>query len=960
MTQHVIPAAQLVPKYHSIRRCNNYVVLQSIPCSPECKIVGHILLDHPPSYALTATADVPAVYLQQFWRTVSKVPGPEETIKFMLNTQEFVYNVDIFRDILYFLVETPDNPFVAPVNIKTIEAFMNKVGYQCVVDKVSVFYTKNLAQPWQTMFKVFNRCFTTRTSGHDQTKINILQMFHAVINRTNVDYAALLWWDFMNNVKQKKEAIQYPRFNKLIIADLMKKFPEIPQSIEEDYHSIKDDIPLVSVYTTGDIHVQGMLISDEFLTKEIYATTDFKEYERVFMNIDVPMNQPQLIGRKRKQSAGESSSLQKSLRITIRQQKVVERDHDDDDSKDRLEPESHKDNLEHVDDDNDKDDEKVEDEEGGEMDSSETRNEETHITIPTPPRSPRTILSSDKNITHELTDIVPLLTTTTSQTSHSKRGISNKYSHLQAKQFWKTHKQVNQVLHQGVSQLVEKAIEDLIESNLKPCIAATIIENRNAFRLEVPDLVSQEFNAQAPTIIEELFKHYMKRSLQDQANDPALWEVMKCKFEKSSFFKTSCRDDDIHSHHDDHQEDDASPEGEKRQQQQQEWDAWVEETVIDEDEVISEDETPELITELQDVDKHVPTIYDYERMRDTLNDALNNQFKNAEEITEVVRITTDQPHGLDFMEQILVMRENDKLDSFFEADFKYLNKNNIEDLYYLCRNKKVNYRETNYQIKVNLTAPTLTFLDIEACGPHLIVDKLDTGLIYLNNKGEKRLMFLVEIVKFCDATLEMVLNEVNLKIFQSEPWKKSPLLGELYRDIMKAFEREITKHLNHREQIRRWEYFVVRAFSGDVYLGDHVGYPFRPDSELYESLRPYQRLKKTHYEEVLRKSDQMHQNFEKSSIAMTHKLDDMIELPKSQPKKTYMKDLECGMVRVKIPRYREYNLAHLKLVFEFSIYKVWKSVRYGVSKSWIRRIGDFLEHGYAVSSLMDTVYWSSE
>ncbi|GJX50828.1 retrovirus-related pol polyprotein from transposon TNT 1-94 [Tanacetum coccineum] len=39
---------------------------------------------------------------------------------------------------------------------------------------------------------------------------------------------------------------------------------------------------------------------------------------------------------------------------------------------------------------------------------------------------------------------------------------------------------------------------------------------------------------------------------------------------------------------------------------------------------------------------------------------------------------------------------------------------------------------------------------------------------------------------------------------------------------------------------------------------------------------------------------------------------------------------------------------------------VWKSVGYGVSKSWIRRIEDFLEHGYAVSSLMDTTYWSLE
>ncbi|GJU64531.1 ribonuclease H-like domain-containing protein [Tanacetum coccineum] len=59
-------------------------------------------------------------------------------------------------------------------------------------------------------------------------------------------------------------------------------------------------------------------------------------------------------------------------------------------------------------------------------------------------------------------------------------------------------------------------------------------------------------------------------------------------------------------------------------------------------------------------------------------------------------------------------------------------------------------------------------------------------------------------------------------------------------------------------------------------------------------------------------------------------------------------------------RYREYDLAHLKLIFEFSIYNVWKSVQYGVSNgldmaywgflgAWIRRI-----------FLMDTAYWSSE
>ncbi|GJT02428.1 hypothetical protein Tco_0823597 [Tanacetum coccineum] len=153
----------------------------------------------------------------------------------------------------------------------------------------------------------------------------------------------------------------------------------------------------------------------------------------------------------------------------------------------------------------------------------------------------------------------------------------------------------------GVSQLAEKATEELIENNLKACIAATIIEDRDAFRSEVPDLVSQEFNAQAPKIIEELFKNYM------QSN------VLKHKFEKSSTANTSYRDDDIHSHHDDHQEDNAPSEGEKRVKRHKasksSKSAW-EKIDIDEDEVIPKDETPELITELQDVDKRVPTIYE--------------------------------------------------------------------------------------------------------------------------------------------------------------------------------------------------------------------------------------------------------------------------------------------------------------------------------------------------------------
>ncbi|GJV10824.1 hypothetical protein Tco_1352365 [Tanacetum coccineum] len=91
----------------------------------------------------------------------------------------------------------------------------------------------------------------------------------------------------------------------------------------------------------------------------------------------------------------------------------------------------------------------------------------------------------------------------------------------------------------------------------------------------------------------------MKSNLQDQANDPALWDVLKPK--ESTTYVTK-----------------------QQQHQQQEWDAWEEEITIDEDKVIPEDETLELITKFQNVDKRVPTIFDRARMEAKLNDMLSN------------------------------------------------------------------------------------------------------------------------------------------------------------------------------------------------------------------------------------------------------------------------------------------------------------------------------------------------
>ncbi|GJV35407.1 hypothetical protein Tco_1407884 [Tanacetum coccineum] len=58
-------------------------------------------------------------------------------------------------------------------------------------------------------------------------------------------------------------------------------------------------------------------------------------------------------------------------------------------------------------------------------------------------------------------------------------------------------------------------------------------------------------------------------------------------------------------------------------------------------------------------------------------------------------------------------------------------------------------------------------------------------------------------------------------------------------------------------------------------------------------------------------------------------------------------------------RYREYDLAHLKLVFEFSIYNVWKSVQYGISNGLDMAYWGFLESETSFVTLLDILYCSN-
>ncbi|GJY71749.1 retrovirus-related pol polyprotein from transposon TNT 1-94 [Tanacetum coccineum] len=83
---------------------------------------------------------------------------------------------------------------------EAIMDFVNELGYTEVIHFVSRMVVNNLSQPWKAILSMINQCLTDKTSGHDRPKYPVLQMLWGIITSSNVDYAELMWEEFVQAI----------------------------------------------------------------------------------------------------------------------------------------------------------------------------------------------------------------------------------------------------------------------------------------------------------------------------------------------------------------------------------------------------------------------------------------------------------------------------------------------------------------------------------------------------------------------------------------------------------------------------------------------------------------------------------------------------------------------------------------------------------------------------------------
>ncbi|GJV81786.1 hypothetical protein Tco_1517656 [Tanacetum coccineum] len=230
--EQILPFAAWVP----IGKSNFVLDLQKKQKNPIFQISVDIMQNTNFFRAFTFSASVPAIYIQQLWNTL-EYEVKTGAYSFQLDETRFVLDANLPRKALEITLIYQAHQFVSPPSGDAIMDFVNELGHTEEIHFVSRMAVNNLP------------------------RYPVLQMLWGIITSTNVDYAKLMWEEFVQAIqtfltdkanlgnptkkdrKDKPHVIPYFQFTKLIICHLRRKH-NLHKKSESLLHLAEEDLRL--------------------------------------------------------------------------------------------------------------------------------------------------------------------------------------------------------------------------------------------------------------------------------------------------------------------------------------------------------------------------------------------------------------------------------------------------------------------------------------------------------------------------------------------------------------------------------------------------------------------------------------------------------------------------------------------------------------------------------------------
>ncbi|GKC23228.1 hypothetical protein Tco_1025378 [Tanacetum coccineum] len=205
--------------------------------------------------AFEISADVPEIYMQEFWVTVSR---HHSSLRFKLNGKSHTVNVDNFRDMLKICPKLPGQIFEEPLLEEEILSFIRDLGHTGEIKFLSNVNVNHLHQPWISFAAIINKCLSRKTTA-------LKNLVYQVENKNS----------------KKNNDMYYPRFTKVIVDYFMAKDQAIPRRNKMFWHYARDDFMFTTIRVISkhqDTQVYGAILPQHLTNQAMLESEAYKTY----------------------------------------------------------------------------------------------------------------------------------------------------------------------------------------------------------------------------------------------------------------------------------------------------------------------------------------------------------------------------------------------------------------------------------------------------------------------------------------------------------------------------------------------------------------------------------------------------------------------------------------------------------------------------------------------------------
>nr|GEV39658.1 hypothetical protein [Tanacetum cinerariifolium] len=138
-----------------IGKCNMGINPRMKPKESTYQLVSDALALTTCYHAFLITAEVPVIYVHQFWAIVDK---HKASYRFKIDNKRFSVNVEVFRDILNIYPRIPGQEFDEPPTKEEALSFIRELGHFGEIKYITDVIIDHLHQPWRTFTSIIKKC----------------------------------------------------------------------------------------------------------------------------------------------------------------------------------------------------------------------------------------------------------------------------------------------------------------------------------------------------------------------------------------------------------------------------------------------------------------------------------------------------------------------------------------------------------------------------------------------------------------------------------------------------------------------------------------------------------------------------------------------------------------------------------------------------------------------------------